>query len=544
MYDFFKKASMLLMAACMAVSPAIALAGTAETDFNAATGTGTVSFAGKPGREQTVSLSIYYPEAVSYSEDSICWADQKVTSSEGTVSFDYAVEADSPSGWYTGIAKSNLEKSPAEFTFYYSNNAAEIIAAFEALTADTAAAFIEQYTVTTPVFKSDYEPNPGKDALAPYFFALKEESTVEDITDINTLYNLSLAMYNLNTAVDYKTVDKFLAEDNEIFNLDLNEDYERLKQEICTAILAEINSEDGLKSYDKLVSVYSNVLVLTAINSASTAGSTAALGSAIVKYAEKIGIDADEYAKFDSDAFNRGLIGTAYESIEKFKEAYDARLEAMDDEDNGSDDTTTSSKSKRTGGGGGVSMPASPVINTVAGFSDIAHVQWAKEAIDYLASNGIVNGYSDRIFAPDDNVTREQFVKMLVEAFELKAASALCEFEDVDKSQWYYTYIASAYDSKIVTGISDTEFGIGAPISRQDMAVMAYRCAKACGMSLGLGELAFDDKSDIYLYAEEAVGALSIAGIINGFEDGTFRPQGLCTRAQAAKVIYELLQKM
>ncbi|MBO5008559.1 MAG: S-layer homology domain-containing protein [Clostridia bacterium] len=543
MYDFLRKASVLLMAACMAVSPAIALAGTAETDFNAATGTGTVSFAGKPGREQTVSLSIYYPEAASHSEDTICWAAQEVTSAEGTVSFAYAVEADSPSGWYTGIAKSNLEKSPAEFTFYYSSNAAEIIAAFKALTADTAAGFIEQYTVTTPVFKSDYEPNPGKDALAPYFYALKEESAVEDITGINTLYNLSLAMYNLNTAVDYKTVDKFLSEDNEIFNLDINDDYERLKQEICTAILAELNSENGLKSYDRLVSVYNNVLVLTAINSASAAGSTAALDSAIVKYAEAIGIDADEYAEFDSDAFNRGLIGTVYESIEKFKEAYDARLEAMDGEDTGSDDATTPSKPKRTGGGG-VSMPASPVVNTAAGFGDIAHVQWAKEAIDYLASNGIVNGYSDRIFAPDDNVTREQFIKMLVEAFELKAATASCEFDDVDKSQWYYTYIASAYDSKIVTGISDTEFGIGTPISRQDMAVMAYRCAKACGMSLGMGELAFDDKSDIYPYAEDAAGALSMAGIINGFEDGTFRPQGLCTRAQAAKVIYELLQKM
>lgn len=188
-------------------------------------------------------------------------------------------------------------------------------------------------------------------------------------------------------------------------------------------------------------------------------------------------------------------------------------------------------------------VPPEPVLgNEEEPFTDIGNFGWAKEAINYLSKKGIVSGKGDKLFAPQDNVTREEFVKMIVLAFDLKSADkGEMNFSDVDLGKWYAPYIKTAYNLGIVNGLADNSFGIGSYISRQDMAVMITR-AKNIELTDKTSEKKFTDSEQIADYARASVDYLHNAGVINGYDDGSFRPAANVTRAEAAKVLYGLLK--
>lgn len=197
------------------------------------------------------------------------------------------------------------------------------------------------------------------------------------------------------------------------------------------------------------------------------------------------------------------------------------------------------------GGNGGASAPTTPSepvtpVTPAGTFSDIASVEWAKESIEALAEMGVLNGKGDGKFAPNDKVTREEFVKIIVAAFELSDDEAACDFNDVAKDSWSYPYIAAANKLGIVSG-DGASFNPTSGISRQDMAVIIHRVFEHLGLEVSGDAISFDDGADIAGYAKDAVEALTAAGIINGMGDGTFAPAGTVTRAQAAKVVYGLL---
>ena len=128
---------------------------------------------------------------------------------------------------------------------------------------------------------------------------------------------------------------------------------------------------------------------------------------------------------------------------------------------------------------------------------------------------------------------------MFTEAFNYTKSQTVLEYKDIDNSAWYAPYIAAAVDNGLINGISDEQFGIGMPITRQDICVIIMRAMKG-EVQEGTNPL-FADSDDISEYAREAVAYLNDCGIINGFEDGTFMPKNNCTRAQAAKIICTLI---
>ena len=175
---------------------------------------------------------------------------------------------------------------------------------------------------------------------------------------------------------------------------------------------------------------------------------------------------------------------------------------------------------------------------TVYPFDDIADIPWAADAITQLSYRGVLNGKSERIFMPNDNVTREEFAKITAIGFGFNLINTECPFDDVDENDWAYPYIRSAYKAGIIKGVSDTEFGYGQNITREDLCVMINRM-------LTVGELTlpqvdggvFGDDGEISDYAKESVYYLERAGIILG--DGTnFNPKASATRAEAAKIVY------
>lgn len=197
------------------------------------------------------------------------------------------------------------------------------------------------------------------------------------------------------------------------------------------------------------------------------------------------------------------------------------------------------------GGGGGGSSSSGKTFITVGDkttetqtepFGDLANAAWAKESIMKLYNRKIVSGYGDNTFAPEKTVTREEYVKILISAFDLYDEYAECDFADVANDAWYYKYIASAVKAGIVGGISETEFGTGRNITREDIAVLTYKCLQAAGVEFANAELDFSDGDTVAEYAKEAVAAMKDKGIISGYEDGSFKPKQTATRAEACRI--------
>ncbi len=186
------------------------------------------------------------------------------------------------------------------------------------------------------------------------------------------------------------------------------------------------------------------------------------------------------------------------------------------------------------GGGGGI------VVNSVS-FDDLPTSHWAYNAVDYLFKAGLVNGVSDKKYEPERNITREEFVKLAVCAFGIYNSELKADFEDTDADEWYSPYIASAKKEGLVSGISDTEFGIGRNITRQDMAVIIYNGLNKKGHTFKDNKVQFDDDASVDEYAKAAVSALAAEQIISGMGNGCFNPKDNATRAQAAQMIYALL---
>ena len=207
-------------------------------------------------------------------------------------------------------------------------------------------------------------------------------------------------------------------------------------------------------------------------------------------------------------------------------------------------------KGGKTYGGTITLEPQEPYLIEIGGnaedeFDDIAHVGWANEAISKLCRENVINGVADRFFAPDENVTREQIAKMIVKVTKTDVKNSDVTFADVDDSEWYAPFVKTAYEIEFAKGISAAEFGIGEAITRQDLTVMVYRAAKKIGKIAGNADLNayFKDAGNVSDYAKEAVAALKTNGIINGDENGNFNPNDSCTRAEAAKIIYNTFLK-
>lgn len=108
-------------------------------------------------------------------------------------------------------------------------------------------------------------------------------------------------------------------------------------------------------------------------------------------------------------------------------------------------------------------------------YSDVTPSHWAYTAIEDLTKRGIVNGNDDGTFGPNDNITREAFVKMLVTAMDSEIMWYETPFKDVAEDAWYYNFVATAVNAGIVNGIEDDFFGVGYNITRQDICVLIHR---------------------------------------------------------------------
>ncbi len=176
-------------------------------------------------------------------------------------------------------------------------------------------------------------------------------------------------------------------------------------------------------------------------------------------------------------------------------------------------------------------------------FTDLESVPWAEESIEALREMGVIAGDGDGTFAPNRAVSREEFLKIAMEAAGIAIhENATVSFEDVIPGEWYYPYVATAFEMGIINGISETQFGIGRQITRADMAVMLDRILNTCGITLEELDdtVIFDDWMQIPVYARGSVAELCDEGLLQGVGNNLFAPLNSATRAEAAVAIYRI----
>ena len=169
---------------------------------------------------------------------------------------------------------------------------------------------------------------------------------------------------------------------------------------------------------------------------------------------------------------------------------------------------------------------------------------WGKDYINALYERKIINGRGNNLFCPDDKITREEFITLIVQMFGIDGEYENT-FTDVDENAWYAKYVSSAKYHGLTDGYGDGRFGIGDNITRQDMCKILYSVIIKTGIDINESEITtqFYDRASIADYAYDAVMALKRGGIVSGDDKGCFNPKNNATRQEAATLIYNILLK-
>lgn len=488
------------------------------------------------------------------------------STSDGTYSFKFRMPSSAQTGNYNVTIGSYDGVTATEEMFFATGEAVNTtMTAINGATDTTSmkTALESNYEVLN-ISKTTYESldDTAKTAIATALVNGKSEGNYTDLSDANTIVRKEVAVQVFRCAKTETDIKNALNTYANVYNISET-------TSTCYSIAQKLSDEKMSDAYgimsngtcsdvSGVIKLYDQGVLLTHLNNAKD---PATIKTALdnTSYQSVLGFSMTKYNASDKDK----TVTYLYNLENDFTSASDVEQAIADAYT--AQGGSSGGGSGSSGGGGGSSSglgnsnassggsitnlpnatattPANPENssnNEASGFGDLVGVEWAREAIESLADKGVVSGMEENgsmVFKPNDLVTREQFVTMLVSAFDLDGGSS--EFNDVTKTHWAYKFVSAAYTNGVVSGISDTEFGAGRSISREDMAVMLYRAAQKAGKTFDSGDIAFADIGDIADYAVEGVAAMNKSGIINGYSDGTFAPKGNATRAEAAQMIY------
>lgn len=350
--------------------------------------------------------------------------------------------------------------------------------------------------------------------------------------------NMSSEVYNDDGAYLWEDALSFAAFDEEK-NVTVNNCYNNVISEEAQAKVRAALFDKDIETPEALMKEFAVNTVLVGLTNPKNTGYAhvekllTGKNCSIIDLVLSRSLTGDEEVKI-------AAYGGSFADVISLRNYIESLFASEDKNDTGSVNSSSSGNKGGSVGSGSFSVgagyvpPIAAPAETVV-FADVAEDNWAFKSIAYLKAKGAVNGVEGNLFLPQGQVTREQFVKMLFAVLDITPSEEITtEFTDVDTSAWYAPYICAAVERGIVKGISDTEFGIGMNASRQDICTMLYRA-----LDIEAAKYKdFADMSDVADYAYDAVGVLSANGIVNGYPDGSFRPTALCTRAEAASLIY------
>jgi len=289
----------------------------------------------------------------------------------------------------------------------------------------------------------------------------------------------------------------------------------------------------------------SEILFIAKVHSATN---FTQLRTSVEQYRDKNSMSLPGYDSLNKDYMKNNVFINLFDDRKKINNAEDiaSRIETLA----GTEKNNANKSPSSAGGGGGSSggnssgfssntvtpnavTPNENNNNKTEVFSDIS-THWAKADIEKMNGLGIINGFEDKTFRPDNKVTRAEFVKMLVNVLNIPGGGD-CSFDDVSDSDWFKQSVADAVNAGIVSGVTATQFAPYNELTRQDAAVMVYRSIKE-KLTENAQDINYNDENSISDYALGAIKALSTAGIVNG-SNGSFNPKNGITRAEAVTLL-------
>ena len=534
----------------------------------------TVSGSVTPAAKQRIAYTVLYPGKMlsdvtpSSYENTVAAIGELITNDDGEFETSFLVRdhsvGESDIGNYPlkyklclsvdGYSKT-IEK---EFEFYGSKYIGKVIKMINAAknSGDTVGmqGLIDAHYAALNIHHTIYESKiKNADAYATEFMRILTALPAVSETDLSSLseqFTEAAVLTLINMAEDAETVKQLLRDYAAELMLEGTSEYKTYQEIVNDKIRKEIENRIlGSKPYstrNAFLQDVKNDIVMRSINGVIGWDN---VRKSIEANADVIGIDISLIQSGDSKADIYGrMINKNYANYEAIVKGF---IQAIAD----SRKTASDTGGKFTGGGGGGgtggggSFPAGqttevetpiPEVQDPAlkYFHDLKGFEWALEAINSLAEKNIINGKDDKAFAPSDWVLREEFVKMIVCAADMHDKTAKTDFADVDESEWYYEFIASAVKHKLISGMGEKTFGIGAQIKREDMAVILARLMGAGSTAVQSG--VFADENEISDYAKAAVAFAAAKGIIKG-DNGNFYPKAPLTRAEAAVVLYRYM---
>ncbi len=499
----------------------------------------------------------------------------------------FTVAPTGPKGVY-GVrisVKSIYEPTETEFVFSSEDDAQQVI---DNLTADLDADAVAEVLKKDPdasdriyqsyqilgladsAYYTEYDKGDD-DTFKPGVHAniAKNLDTEGDITpaDFTALFEEAVVVESVNVLTG-DALELYIGNNHKKLGLDVRNEYKniylnpkRFDSDAKAALLDTLEDETLTGKTAKEVADFfcEEILVNILPGSEDAPG---VIDSFILEFAttlEANGADMDAYENSDKPLdLCTDIAGYApFETIKDFADAINSVLDDAEGTEDGEDEVTPSRPSGVVTGvktegsfssttSGTSYTPGNANINVqvpnVSVFSDLATTHWAYESIVALKDEGIISGKGDGSFAPNDNVTREEFVKMLVLSLGLNNTDGETPvLSDMSGNEWFAPYVYAAFSSGIVNGIGEG-FGVGQNITRQDMAVLCARAIefKAVTLETVRENMAFAD--EISDYAKDAVAKLWGAGLVNGKSETEFAPKATATRAEAAKMLYEVLK--
>lgn len=503
---------------------------------------------GQPGQGYT--LVVYSSDTATGNTADVVYIDEAnmTSSSEVTFSFDFK----EISGRYPYVINSNAGNWSEIGTLMFTNTEefADAMTALEAAVKDEtnpAAALKQCFEDYDNVFLLDsgFEIDAEIKKLNTskvYTKAVAQISTILDageeltIEKLRSIYQTEMLLcgieYGSNELI--KTIDTNYADTLNLDTEAVNKYYGELSD--TSKLQAAAIEKGAYETVQAYKIAHNNAVAIAAIN-ASTSWLT--MGTIIDELNTICTLDFPSLTET-----NRATVLTGLAENKPFasKEAFQTAVKTLVNNIGSS-----SSKPSYSTGGGSSSGGSSSVVSggsssqsSSSVFNDLDSVSWAKNAIEYLASKNVVSGRGDGQFAPNDSVTREEFVKILVCAFDINSDQA-AEFTDVAADSWYAPYVNRAAGAEVVYGIGDGRFGVGTYITREDACVMIARAAKLSNDNTET--LAkFADADSVSDYARGAVAVLAELGIVNGTPEGSFLPKNSITRAETAVIIYNCIK--
>ena len=183
-----------------------------------------------------------------------------------------------------------------------------------------------------------------------------------------------------------------------------------------------------------------------------------------------------------------------------------------------------------------------PSDNVFGYYTDVPEDAWYQDAVIFVSEAGLMDGTGAGLFAPDAELTRAMFAQILFNACGADTETGTqSAYTDVPEDAWYCDAVGWAGSAGLIQGYGNGAFGPNDPVTRQDLAVMLWRLAGYQGRDTDNTEdvrlLGFPDVWDLALYAEPAVKWVCGSGIMQGEANGYLHPSGSATRAQIAAVL-------